>query len=84
MLAAAVLGVLASLAMVVVRGIVGPTAFDRILAANMFGTNIIVLIVLIGHARGSEFFLDIAMTYALVNFVSTLAFLRYFKYDPSE
>jgi multicomponent Na+:H+ antiporter subunit F len=82
-LQAAIFGILASMAMVIIRGIVGSTAFDRILAANLFGTNVVVLIVLIGHLRVTEFFIDVALTYGLVNFITTLALLRYFKYDPS-
>lgn len=80
MLAAAILAVLVSMAMVVIRGIVGSTAFDRILAANTVGTKTVVLIVLMGQWMGTEFFLDVALTYALINFISTIAFLRYFKY----
>lgn len=71
---------LMSMGMVIIRGIVGHTTFDRILAVNMFGTNIVVFIVLVGHFVGTEFFLDIALTYALINFITTVAFLRYFKY----
>ncbi len=77
---AAMAGLLASMAMAVIRGIVGPTTFDRILAVNMFGTNIVVFIAFLGHVMGTEFFLDISMIYALTNFVTTVAFLRYFKY----
>jgi multicomponent Na+:H+ antiporter subunit F len=80
---AAILGILAAMVMVIIRGIVGGSAFDRILAANTFGTNVIVFIVLLGHWQRTEFFIDVAITYSLVNFVTTLALLRYFKYDPS-
>ncbi|MCE3232102.1 MAG: multisubunit sodium/proton antiporter, MrpF subunit [Rickettsiaceae bacterium] len=83
-LEAAVFGLLMAMAMTIIRGIVGSTAFDRILAANMFATIFIALIVLVGHMRDTEFFIDIAITYGLVNFVTTFALLRYFKYDPSE
>jgi multicomponent Na+:H+ antiporter subunit F len=81
MLVAAILGVLVCMTMVIIRGIVGPSIFDRILAANLFGTNIVVFIVMIGHFMGTEFFLDIAITYALINFITTIALLRYFKYE---
>jgi multicomponent Na+:H+ antiporter subunit F len=84
LLGVAILGVLAGMAMIVIRGIVGPTIFDRILAANMFGTNVIVLIVLLGHIKGTEYFIDVALTYGLVNFITTLALLRYFKYERAE
>jgi multicomponent Na+:H+ antiporter subunit F len=83
-LGAAIIAMLVSIIMVVIRGILGPTIFDRILSANLFGTNIIVLIVLMGHYMGTDFFLDIALTYALINFVSTIALLRYFKYEEAN
>ena len=81
---AIIAGLLVSMFMVIIRGIVGVTNFDRILAANVFGTNIVVFIVVVGHFMGTEFFLDIAITYALINFITTIAFLRYFKYKEDE
>lgn len=84
MLIGVILSVLVSISMVIIRGILGPTVFDRILAANLFGTKIVVVIVLVGHYMGTEFFLDVALIYALINFISTIALLRYFKYEGHE
>lgn len=84
MLIGVILSVLVSIIMVIIRGILGSTVFDRILAANLFGTKIVVFIVLIGHYMGTEFFLDVALIYALINFISTIALLRYFKYEGHE
>jgi len=84
MLVAAFAGLLVSMAMTIIRGVVGPTTFDRILAANMFGTNIVVFIVVVGNLMGTPFFLDVAITYALINFITTVAFLRYFKYAKGD
>lgn len=81
---AAMVGMVTAMAMVVMRGIVGPSIFDRILAANMFGTNVVVFIALLGYVTGTEFMLDIGITYALINFVTTIALLRYFKYKKEE
>ncbi len=81
MLTGVFIAVLVSMGMVIIRCLLGPTVFDRILAANSFGTNIVVLIALMGHWMQTTFFLDIALTYALINFITTIAFLRYFKYD---
>lgn len=68
------LGVLAILK----RVIAGPTLFDRILAVNVIGTKTIVLLALLGFANERPgFFLDIAMAYALINFIATVAVLRY-------
>lgn len=79
MIIASFVAIIVSLAMAVSRSILGPTIFDRILAANLFGTNIIALIVLIGHYVGTEFYLDVALTYALINFITNIALMRYFK-----
>ncbi|PIR38895.1 MAG: pH regulation protein F [Alphaproteobacteria bacterium CG11_big_fil_rev_8_21_14_0_20_39_49] len=84
MIEAVIIAVLVSMVMVVIRGILGPTVFDRILAANLFGTKIVVFIVLVGHFMGTEFFLDVALTYALINFITTIALLRYFKFEDSK
>lgn len=86
MLLTAIIAVLVSMSIVTARGVLGPTVFDRILAANSFGSNIVVLIAMLGVLVGTEFFLDIAITYSLINFISTIALLRYFKYhaDPEE
>jgi multicomponent Na+:H+ antiporter subunit F len=83
-LAAAIIAMLVSIGLVLLRGVVGPTMFDRILALNTIGTQMVVLIVLMGQWRGTPFFLDIAITYALLNFIGTIAFLCYFKYKPDE
>ncbi|MFQ3610537.1 MAG: monovalent cation/H+ antiporter complex subunit F [Fimbriimonadales bacterium] len=62
------------------RAILGPTAHDRVLAINVVNTKTVVIIVLIGFInRRPEVFMDIAIIYAVINFVSTLAFLRYLE-----
>jgi len=71
-----VLGMLA----VLKRVIVGPTLLDRLLAVNVIGTKTIVLLALVGFlAQRPGFYLDIALTYALINFIGTIAVLRYFE-----
>lgn len=84
MLSAVTAVLLFSMGMVILRGVLGRTIFDRILAANNFGTNVIILITLMGYIFGTEFFIDIAITYALINFITTIALLRYFKYSSDE
>lgn len=80
MLVAAVAAILINLVLLLLRGVTGPTLFDRLLAVNTFGTNIVVLIVLLGYVEDSYNFIDVALIYALINFIATVAFLRYFKY----
>ena len=59
------------------RGIEGPGVFNRIIAVNVIGTKTIVLLVLIGFIYGRPDFVDIALVYALLNFIMTVAAVRY-------
>jgi multicomponent Na+:H+ antiporter subunit F len=76
----AVAGLLVAMALTLVRALLGPTPYDRILAANAFGTKTVLVIAVIGFAIGRPAFLDIAIAYALINFVSTIALLKFFRY----
>lgn len=68
-----------SMVLLLVRAILGPGIFDRILVANVFGTNIVLLISVLALANGDESYIDISLVYALLNFVATIALLKYFK-----
>ncbi len=62
------------------RAGIGPTVFDRVLAAGWVGTNSLILLVLIGFIYGRiDMFVDIALAYALLNFVVTIALVKYFE-----
>jgi len=80
MITVAILGVLVGLSLAVARAVLGPTAFDRLLAANSIGTSAILLLALFGFLTGRPEFLDIALTYALLNVIGTLAVLKFFRY----
>ena len=82
MFAAAMVAVLVSLALAMARAILGPTMFDRVLAANSTGTLAVLALALIGFVTGRPEFLDIAILYTLLNLIGTIAVLRYFH--PSE
>ncbi len=84
MLTAALLAILVTMVLALIRGVLGPTAYDRLLAANLFGTKTVLLIALGGHALSWSGFLDVALLYAMVNFVSTLAVMRFFEYGAGE
>ncbi len=84
MLTAALLAILVTMVLALIRGFMGPTAYDRLLAANLFGTKTVLLIALGGHALSWSGFLDVALLYAMVNFVSTLAVMRFFEYGAGE
>ncbi|MBM7422591.1 MULTISPECIES: monovalent cation/H+ antiporter complex subunit F [Spongiibacter] len=72
------------MALALSRAFVGPTVFDRILAANMFGTKTVLLIAVIGFLFGRPEFLDIAMVYALINFIGVIGMLRLIEYLEDE
>jgi len=71
------IALLVTLAMVLTRALLGPTVFDRILAVNVVGTKIVLLIAVLGFATGRPEFLDIALVYALINFIGVIAILRF-------
>jgi len=75
-----IIAVLFALLMAVTRALLGPTAFDRLLAANAIGTSAILLLALYGFLTGRPEFLDIGITYALLNLIGTLAVLKFFRY----
>lgn len=72
--------VLVTMAMAMVRALRGPTVFDRVLAVNMFGTKTVLLICLVGFVVGRPEFIDLAIVYALMNFIGTLTILKYYEY----
>ena len=80
MMGAVAAAVLVSMALAIFRSIKGPTVYDRILAVNAFGTLTVVLISVYGFLSGRPEFLDIALVYALINFIGVIALLKYFKY----
>ncbi len=84
MFAAAIAAILAAMALALVRAFAGPSLYDRILAGNSFGTKTVLLIGLMGFVTGRPDFLDIALLYALINFASTLAILRFFSYKRAR
>ncbi|MFV0369535.1 MAG: monovalent cation/H+ antiporter complex subunit F [Hyphomicrobiaceae bacterium] len=80
MFVVATIAVLFSLALAVSRAIFGPTVFDRVLAGNTVGTLAILLLAVLGFLTGRPEWLDIALTYCLLNIIGTLAVLKYFRY----
>ncbi len=80
LLAAASFIVLISAA-VLYRVIAGPTTHDRVMAVNIIGTSIVVILALIAAGLDQPSYLDIAIVYALLNFVLSLIVGRA-TYDP--
>jgi len=65
---------------VMIRLYAGPTLYDRVVAVNSFGSQTVLLIGILGFLSGRPDFLDIALLYALINFVGTIAVLKFFRY----
>jgi multicomponent Na+:H+ antiporter subunit F len=68
--------ILVAIAVGLVRAFRGPTLYDRVLAANMIGTLTVLMVAVLGFMTGRPEFLDIALVYVLISFVSTIAVLR--------
>ena len=66
------------------RAFWGPSVYDRILAVNMFGTKTVILIGILGYLAGRPAFLDIALVYAMMNFITTIAVLKYNHFTEPE
>ena len=80
MFSAAAVALLTTMILALIRAIKGPSIYDRIVAVNMFGTKIVLMIAVLGFLMGRPEFTDIALAYALINFVGTIAVLKVFKY----
>lgn len=80
MFAATALGVLVCMGLALARALLGPTVYDRILSVNVFGTLTVLIIAVLGFMSGRPDFLDIALVYALINFISTIAVLKFVRY----
>lgn len=84
MLIAGVSAILVTMALALIRAVKGPTGYDRMLATNLFGTKTVLLIAVGGHALEWSSFVDVALLYAMVNFVSTIAIMRFFEYSKAR
>lgn len=78
--AAICIAILVVMGIALARAFDAPTVYDRILGVNMFGTKTVLFIAVVGYLMGRPDFLDIAIVYALINFVGMVAVLRFFEY----
>lgn len=76
MYTAAIIAVLVTIFLALARALMGPTVYDRIAAMNMLGTKTILLIAAIAFLSGRHDLLDIALVYALINFIGVVAVLK--------
>jgi multicomponent Na+:H+ antiporter subunit F len=84
MFVAAMIGVLVTMLLALVRVLRGPTVYDRILAANMFGTKTVLFIAVLGYLSGRPEFLDLALVYILINFIGIIAILKFVRFSQVE
>ena len=72
--------ILFGMLLALISAIIGKTVYDKILAVNIFGTITVLFIALFGFLTERPEFLDIAIVYALINFIATIAILKFFEY----
>ena len=90
MFVAALLAILVTMGLALTRALAGPTTYDRIAAVNMFGTKTVLLIAVLAFFSGRSDLLDIALVYALINFIGVVAALKlvtqgnFHSYDGDE
>lgn len=80
MLIVATIAILITMTLALVRAFLGPRVYDRVQAVNMVGTKTVLLIAVSGFVAGRPEWLDLALLYALINFTSMIALLRFSKF----
>lgn len=73
------IAILVTMVLALIRALLGPTVYDRVLAVNVFGTKTVLLLSVIAFLYGRPDFLDLALAYALINMVGILAVLKFFQ-----
>jgi len=73
------IAILVTMALALARALLGPSVYDRVLAVNMFGTKTVLLLSVVAFLFGRPDFLDLALAYALINFIGVLAVLEFFQ-----
>lgn len=76
---AVTIATLITMALALVRALLGPSIYDRLLAANMFGTKTVLLLSVVAFLYGRPDFLDLALVYALINFIGVIAVLEFIR-----
>lgn len=66
------------------RAVVGPSEADRVVSINIIGTKTVVIISLVSLVFHQEFFLDVALVYALISFVATVGIAKYMEKGALE
>ncbi len=75
------ISILITMTLALIRAMLGPSVFDRVLALNTFGTKTVLFICVICFMTGRDDFLDLALLYSLMNFIGMVALLRFTQYN---
>ena len=70
------LAIFVTMALALVRALKGPSVFDRIVAVNVIGTKTVLIVALITAISGNDNLIDVALVYALINFIAIVAVLK--------
>jgi len=81
---AVTIALIITMALALMRALIGPTVYDRVLAVNMLGTKTVLLLSVIAFLSGRPDSLDLALTYALINFIGVLAVLEFFRHRAAH
>ena len=84
MLVAVTLVLLLTVALALVRAALGPSVFDRLQASSTIGTCAMLLLALLGFLDERPEFLDLALTYGLLNVIGVIAVLKFFHIGKSS
>lgn len=79
MYTAASIAIFITMGLALIRALLGPSVYDRVLAVNLFGTKTVLLLSVVAFLYGRPDFLDLALAYALINFIGVLAVLQFFQ-----
>lgn len=69
--------ILVTMVLAIVRALLGPSLYDRVLAMNVFGTKTVLFLSAVAFMSGRPDFLDLALAYALINFIGVMAVLQF-------
>ena len=72
-----IVAILVTMALALTRALLGPSVYDRVLAVNMFGTKTVLLLAVLSLLFGRLDLIDMALAYALINFIGVLAVLQF-------
>jgi multicomponent Na+:H+ antiporter subunit F len=73
-----------TMSLALVRAIKGPGLYDRVLAVNMMGTKTVLLLAVVAYIVDRPDYLDLALAYALINFIGVFAVLEFFRSRDSQ